>query len=290
MRWLTCLAVLAACEHGSDPKPKPQPVPPPAVAPIPKTAKTTTGDFFANWHRITLTEERMRCANYSDAEWRVAVDGNTVRATPSTEHEPDTGPALPFALPKGEPFRGRRHTLAVSDGFLVGLDAGEWGGALYWFSADGKQKKELARENVRGFVALSPDAVVALEGLAHLSLSEGRARWLGRDAQGWHETHVDALDGSVQTFTQSGKSIYVATTVSLTRVDGPKQVRVMKSLNDAILYPDTMAVDPQGRIFLGMRQLVLRLVPNGTGFDEEWLAPPNCREATRVDLECVCKP
>ena len=164
------------------------------------------------------------------------------------------------------------------------------GGSLFWFSADGKQKKELARENVRGFVAVSPDLVVALEGLAHLSLNEGRARWLAHDAKGWHQAQVDELDGAVQTFTQTPKAIYVATTKGITRVDGPKQNRVIVPTRSSMLYPDTMVANPQGRLFLGMRELVLRLVPKGDAFDEEWLAPPNCRTTEQLDMKCICKP
>ncbi len=68
-------------------------------------------------------------------------------------------------------------------------------------------------------------------------------------------------------------------------------IRLVKKLDDGILYPDTMVADPQGQIFLNIHQLVLRLVPVGDSFDEEWLAAPNCGVTEQSDhYECICKP
>ncbi|HEX7837136.1 MAG TPA: hypothetical protein VF469_06710 [Kofleriaceae bacterium] len=64
--------------------------------------------------------------------------------------------------------------LAVADGFLVGTDAGEWGGALQWFSKDGARHAQIADANVRSLVVLGADEVLVLEGLNHLSLADYR--------------------------------------------------------------------------------------------------------------------
>ena len=116
----------------------------------------------AGWSVVSPpTEDDIHCANFSDEEWRIAVDDTGVRITLATEREPGSGPALPFALPK-DAARGRRHVLAVAGGFLVGTDAGEWRGALHWFSSDGGAHTQLANQNVHGLnVPLGADEVLA---------------------------------------------------------------------------------------------------------------------------------
>ena len=39
---------------------------------------------------------------------------------------------------------GDRHVLGVADGWLVGFNAGEFGGGLWWFSFDGKRSKRIS--------------------------------------------------------------------------------------------------------------------------------------------------
>jgi hypothetical protein len=62
--------------------------------------------------------------------------------------------------------------LRVDDGWLVGVDHGEWGGALWWVAAGGAEHRLLATENVRALVATEGE-VVAVTGSAHLMLREG---------------------------------------------------------------------------------------------------------------------
>lgn len=71
----------------------------------------------------------------------------------------------------------------VVDGYLVGLDHGEWGGALWWISHDYQVRSLLAAENVRGIVADRASAI-AICGLAHLVIDEGELVRLVKDG-GW---------------------------------------------------------------------------------------------------------
>src|SRR5262245_19555072 len=66
-----------------------------------------------------------QCANYSKAEWSVtASDGGlqvSARAHTGEQQDP-----LPFGYGRHTDRSGRRHVTRVSDGWLVGFDAGEF--------------------------------------------------------------------------------------------------------------------------------------------------------------------
>jgi hypothetical protein len=257
--------------------------PPTNVAPMPATPQVPAG-----WVTVEPTAELLRCANWSKHEWQVSIDHGALAIIDASVREPNTGPTLPFALPKQ--LRGRRHALAVPDGFLVGVDAGEWGGSLHAFSADGQQHTELADENVRGLVAFGDD-VVSIEGLSHLSLSEGNARWLHRDGNAWREVALTPLDAGPQTFAAAADAIYVVTLESLVRIGRDRKATVIQPLRIHGLYPDSMTVDDLGRIWIGMRHFALRLSPAGTRYEETWLVPERCKHA-RLDpknFDCICE-
>ena len=246
----------------------------------------------AGWVPIQPSEERRRCANYSRDEWRISIDGGAVSIAKASTREPNSGPKLPFALPPQPELRGRRHVLAAGDGFLVGFDAGEWGGALYWFGKDGAGQQKLASENVRGLVALGPDTALAIEGLAHLSMSEGRVRWLERrgGAGAFRAAAQTPLPDAPQAHVAvPGGAVYLLTTSSLVRVTPDRRVTVVQPVETYGLYPDSMAIDPGGALWIGMRQLVLRLLPARDRFTETWLVREDCQRAEQVNLDCFCR-
>jgi hypothetical protein len=236
------------------------------------------------------SKELVRCANHHvDRAWRVSTRASGVHIEPEPTPEHDTGGPLPFALPKELPARGLRHVLAVPDGFLVGFDAGEWGGALFWLSSTGQKWRKLSGENVNGLVALGSREVLVLQGLNHLDLEEGMARWFqqGADAR-WTLSAKKKLDAGPQTFTATRDAVYVVTARSLTRIGRDRKVTVLQKLPTALLYPSSMMADADGALWMGMRYFVLRLTPGPTGFSREWFVPKDCPRVEFRNHECEC--
>jgi hypothetical protein len=62
--------------------------------------------------------------------------------------------------------------LRVKDGWLVGFNKGEWGGALYWFSDDGRKNYYISDHQIVELFSLK-GGIYATEGLAHLHTSRG---------------------------------------------------------------------------------------------------------------------
>jgi len=216
------------------------------------------------------TQDQLMCANRDDT-WTVSADASGVHVEKQKVMEPDTGPALPFTPAKDVLANGRRHTLAVSDGFLVGIDGGEWGGSLDWFSKDGTKHASLGKPNVAGLAALGDDEVLVLSGLNHLGLEEGTAQWLAHDAKGWREAASAKLDGGPMAFVDAGDAVYTVTPESLVRIGRDRKVTVVSAQPTGILYPDSMAVDAQHRLWIGMRGFVVKVEPR-SAYRVTWYA------------------
>src|SRR5262249_4106446 len=142
---------------------------------------------------------RWYAANYSRQEWAVGASAGRVTVGPDNTRSNNTqdGPAwieIPFRLapsPVGKPPKTipgkerapRRRMVKVEDGYLLGQNAGEWGGDIWWFSPDGtKQYKVSDHQPVQFFE--TKHGLLAVEGLAHMGISEGSVIRLRRTAEG----------------------------------------------------------------------------------------------------------
>jgi hypothetical protein len=232
----------------------------------------------------------LQCANYSRHEWRVErSDGITVYD--SAVKEP-TGAALPPGFARTKEMRGRTVVQKLGNGWLVGFNAGEFGGGLWWSDESGHAKK-LTDENVRALIPRS-EAVLVFTGLAHLGVDEGKIYSFGRN--GHSELSLIADIGSEPSAAVMGdaETVLIATHVGVARLTTANKVeylyrnRAMESL-----YPNSLVEDAGGNVVVGMRFYVLRLERNSTGYQDVWYIPTACRK-TRVkeyvDCECIGKP
>jgi hypothetical protein len=82
------------------------------------------------------------CTDYSRMFWSVSLDGGVPRTEQLITRE-HVDP-LPFAYAEGRDRQGSRYVARVTDGWLVGFDAGEFGGGLWWFSErDGHESRRI---------------------------------------------------------------------------------------------------------------------------------------------------
>ena len=236
--------------------------------------------------------ETIECANLSQREWKIEEKNGQIvpRLTVGT----DRGDKIPFsfhATKKDEAaLHGTAHVHRAADGYWVGFDAGEYGGALYSFSSDGKTRHPLSTENVIGFGDLRNGTVV-VTGLAHLGMSVGHLAIVSGSVDASHvEPWID-LGGAAETFfVESPESMLVLTTGGLFRITACGDVNRIARTNYDALYPSSMLADSRGVIWIGMRQFVVRWIPgeNGT-YREEWLTSSDCTEMKREKFECRCR-
>lgn len=197
------------------------------------------------------------------------------------EARPDAGHRLPFRLERGraeDGLAGDISAIKVADGWIIGFNAGEFGGGLWWFAPDGQRKYRLGDSNVRDFVK-DGDQVYVLEGLAHLGLAWGGVRHLSRNAEGvWIAKELAAFAEVPLLVTPvDDGSVIVATDKRLLRIEAQG---VLTTLVDQPQWPSTylhtlcsMVVDRRGRIYIGMASAVMKVAPGDSKSAMYWLYP-----------------
>jgi len=207
-------------------------------------------------------EATLRCAN-GQRSWMVTLRNGAVVAGDRLDASDFPGrDSLPFRLPdKLRPW-GWVHALKLSDGFLVGSSAGEFGGRLVFFAPDGRTWRELSQENVIGLVAVRGGEVLVLQGINHLSIREGYVRWLGHTpGGGWQPVEERSLSSGPEVYAVGGDDVFVITMDALFRVTPDREVENLGSLPIGHLNPNTMVSDSAGNLWVGMRHFLVRLVP-----------------------------
>jgi hypothetical protein len=241
------------------------------------------------------------CANYSRTAWTVSVSNGRLSVDPHRGTEVED--PLPFTYERSGDRAGSRRVVQVDDGWLVGFDAGEFGGGLWWFDRTGEHslrvrppsnapanKEDVFRaENVQGFARLGGEVLVFM-GLDHLGGRSGRI-FSTTHASGWALRPFAVLDASPSAWVIDGQRLLVFTESGLWEALPENRTRRVHPLDDiGYLYANSMVQDADGAVYAGMRRYVLRLRPSPPGWRETWLVPSDCVQGQVVELECRCRP
>jgi hypothetical protein len=221
----------------------------------------------ARWQAVVVPEETDKAArdawesaaNYSRHEWRVFLQDSRVCAE-LTNEAARAPKGWPKFNPKAGRFRAASAAKAVDDGWLIAFNQGEFGGALYWFSVDGKRSYKISDHQVVDFYTLS-DGIYAIEGLAHMGISEGSLIRIARPQRDktWTVATVLKLPAAPYAISvdQHGKQ-FVTLSNSLVSIGASRKIQVL--LSDAFwwqLYPNSSALSPdEKKLYIGMRQFV----------------------------------
>ena len=256
---LTFNCAVAAPEHPRDTANSPEAAMPPE---FPQYSRDIT-----KWREVAVPPKspiRPRmvwsyAASYSDITWRVFIKKG--RAMASDDPKPQSkASAQPKFVAKAAKFVGGSAFAAVADGWLVGFNEGEFGAALYWFSRDGKRNYKISDDQVVAFVSLT-DGIYAVQGLAHMSLSEGSIVRISRPSANTNWTSTTVVELPAAPYTVSllrDKTMLITLSSSLVSVGPDHKVRTL--LADAPwrgLYPNSSVLSPDEKeLYIGMRQFV----------------------------------
>jgi hypothetical protein len=217
----------------------------------------------------------LRCANYSSNEWHVKVNAGVVQISRPPE-------------PKG---KGRTVEAKAGAGRLVGYDAGEFGGGLWWSGADGRKKIRLSNENVHAILARKNELLV-FTGLAHGPIDEGKvyAYTSGLQSAGNLVELADLGTAPSAASIEDDGTVMIAATDRILAFNPSNHLRVLyQNRNMGALYTNSIATDPAGNVLVGMRFFVLRLHRRQGGeFTPEWYVPGSCTKTKLVGYDCKC--
>ncbi len=204
------------------------------------------------WKRITPsqgTEDQRFSVNYSPCTWSVSIDGSTVRATPHEKPKPIVPPG--FVLP--ETWAPPRVAVQARSGFLLGFNKGEWGGALLFYSHDGRLQETLIDDNIVGILP-TPSGFVVLAGLSHLGLDGGSATELTYTGDSLRiGRSVELGTAPCAMLAEPDGAILIAATRGLLRLTQDLRIELLIATRWGMYHPTSVAIDGSGTAYVGMR-------------------------------------
>jgi hypothetical protein len=161
---------------------------------------------------------------------------------------------------------------------LVGVNRGEFGGAIEWHGDGTKTVAIVAADNPVAFIARRAHVFV-FAGLAHLAIDEGHVLELTETNGGkWSfKTILDLGSAPNAVLSLASGEVVVLTTTGLVSVDLNKMViwRLFQNSRWGYLYANSIA-QLSGSVFVGARRAVIRLRPDKQGYVEEWWVDSKC--------------
>ncbi len=162
---------------------------------------------------------------------------------------------IPFTIPPADDRYGNRHVVQISSGWLVGFDAGEFGGGLWCYptaSAEGARVRPSAdapvhpqdyykADNVRGFGRVNGELVV-LMGLDHMDGRSGRVFQVKPVGPEIVLVPWAVLDGSPSAWAVDERFLFVVTDSSVYSLSPPATATVVHTFSGELggLYPTSV--------------------------------------------------
>jgi hypothetical protein len=314
---LVLIVIASACTQVREPAPvatpaptppppsEPAPLPPPPVIPAvgvwapiedaPDVCAWRGASFSPDdFYRATDPREfpDATCINFATCAWDIQ-DPSAPRISIA---EPRRAVELPFELPPPPPkpgTRGRRYTLKVDDGWLLGFNAGEWGGSVWWVAPDGGEIRVLDDDvHILDFFELggriwAPE--VWMKGHSEINVLE-----LVRDSTGaWQIHRGPDLRESAEAAIVDGESLLIASWAGVDEMSADGQLTTLFEVDWFVGHartPRSIVRADDGTIYIGMMHAVVRLEPSPDGYLEQWLIPPPCRATVTADdfPSCNC--
>jgi hypothetical protein len=207
-----------------------------------------------------------------------------------SERETPAKIIFPPHFVRNKEMLGKATVIKAGDGWLIGFNAGEFGGGLWWSNADGSKTKRLSDENVQVMVNRGKEILV-LTGLAHLGTDEGSIySYLPSD-------HINPLIqvsdlGSAPgaAVLQEDGTLLIATERRILKLSPDNRLQELYRNEDmAFYYPGSIAVDQDGVVFVGMRFYVVRLRPRSDGlYSVVWYVRKGCTKVKIEAYDCIC--
>ncbi|HSY93518.1 MAG TPA: hypothetical protein VK812_19310 [Candidatus Binatus sp.] len=232
----------------------------------------------------------MQCANHSELEWQVSLsEAGTARIVPHPTTHGAGSPKLPAGVKRQKGMIGVESTFKLQNGWLLGFDAGEFGGGLWFAGGDGKTQ-ELSNQNVHGFVE-TQQGVLVFVGLSHMFHDSGKVLIVPYKitSQTDLRTLVE-LDGAPEAVSKlSDDTALVITTQGISQISSSGLTKTLLRRGFGGLYPNSIVPASDSAIYAGMRLFVVRLVPQSGEYTEQWLVPDDRKHFRVRDQQCVCK-
>jgi len=149
--------------------------------------------------------------------------------------------------------------LNIQNGKLIGVDNGEWGGTLTFVPNDTtKSIIEIKKGNIK-FIFTFKDKIYFIEGLAHMSLSEGAIYQLDYINNIFLYNKLIDFEDAPEAYTIFNDKLLIAGYQSFYVVKDFKKELIFKDAFWSGLMPNSIAVLDEKNVFLGTKGGVVKI-------------------------------
>lgn len=204
----------------------------------------------ATWQEVTQPDKTDAAsyeswyseANFSPINWRVYSQDGKVFA--------EVFEQTPLRLSQIE----------VNNGWLIGFNQGEWGGALYWFNTGGRDSYKISGHQIIDFIRGS-DGILAITGLSHSGGSGGSLIQITKSSQQkkWQATTIQKLSLAPCAISISHDgTIFIVLSGAIIAIDRDKKLTTLLTTPELSgLFPNSSAISADGsKLYVGMRQFI----------------------------------
>jgi hypothetical protein len=163
--------------------------------------------------------------------------------------------------------------LQFAGGTLVGENRGEWGGSLLVQEKSNGTPREILSKNVLQMYPMR-DGVVVVTG--RLDANDGSV-WMYSEVagHGWQISEKAGLHGYPKTIGKNGDRMLFAYGDSVSTMEDFRE-RQIATLPLLGTYPNSIAQDAKGNIYIGMNGFVVRLLSDRSGYTQQWFTQREC--------------
>ena len=231
-----------------------------------------------NWKIDTLpTGDRIYSANHSQNNWIFSKSGDNWEIIRNNfkREKGDSFPFTPDFIDKNlKEIKENRFVKKTSDGYLVGLNKGEFGGGLYFIKSDGLDGYEMARYlNIHNIFEYN-SKYFAIEGLSHLGGQRGQIIEIFKVDTLWKYKSFIRLVEAPELITDYNNEKIIVTSQYILKFE--KDFKVSEILKSpfywGMLYPSSVLINKKD-LYLAMRQGVLKIKSFDSSPEYEWYIP-----------------
>jgi hypothetical protein len=181
-------------------------------------------------------------ANLSKNNWRVFLDDGKILADQYQES--------PLQISKVE----------TRDGWLIGFNEGEWGGALYWFGNGSQENyKILDHQIIRLFS--TPKGIFALSGLSHLGVTGGSLEQVSQPTKPgkWQVKTIQNFSLAPYSVSMSRDgTLFVVLSGALVSLDQDHKLNTLLLAPEweGLLPNSSVLSEDENKLYVGMRKFV----------------------------------
>lgn len=231
-----------------------------------------------NWRLDTLPiGDKIYAANLSHNNY-IFIKKNNKWQIEQNSFTKEKGDNFPFTADfidrNMKEIKGSRFVKKTPDGFLVGLNKGEFGGGLYFIKTDGKDGYQMANFlNIHSIFEYN-SKYFSIEGLAHLGGQRGQIIEIFKEDELWKYKSLTKLIEVPDLVADYNNGKIIVTSQYILRFGQDLKVtEILKSpVYWGMLYPSSILID-RDDIYLAMRQGILKIKAFNTLPEYEWYVP-----------------